>query len=340
MEALNIDDEFFEEGVNPDLDDIKDEWKVSELSDNTSLLVEDIIENKPKETHLNKTNDKSLDTLSVYMKEITKYDLLSPEEEFDLWMKSLNWDLDARKILYLSNLRLVVRIANMAIYRDKWLDFIDRIQEWNIWLMKSLKKFDPRESKISTYWWWWIKKAIENALNDKWRIIRISDRSLIHSANFNKEINMFVREYSRYPTYEELLEIGIKMWFTKEYVQELLNLPTKWYSLNNNVNSDWDATFLDFFADNNKDVEIDSENKNKNEFIRKAIDSAIDSLPPRERYVLKRRSWLGWFEESTLDEIWKDLWVTRERIRQIEYKAKMRFKKFIKFKNPELLKFI
>lgn len=254
------------------------------------------------------------DPVRMYLKEIGRIPLLTPDEELALSERINNNDEDAKRILAESNLRLVVSIAKRYVGRG--LLFLDLIQEGNIGLMKAVDKFDSnRGYKFSTYATWWIRQAITRALADQARTIRVP----VHMV---ETINKMVRvqrqltlELNREPSEEEIAK---KMNVSIDKVREVIKISQDPVSLETPIGEEDDSHLGDFIKDESS---LSPEEYTENEILKEEIDDVLQSLQPREQEVLRLRFGLKDGTCHTLEEVGKKFNVTRERIRQIEAKA-------------------
>ena len=242
------------------------------------------------------------DPVRMYLKEIGRISLLSPEEEAELSIRVANGDEMAKNILAESNLRLVVSIAKRYVGRG--LLFLDLIQEGNIGLMKAVEKFDyDKGYKFSTYATWWIRQAITRALADQARTIRVPVH-MVETINKMARIQrQMTLELNREPTEEEIAK---KMGITPEKVREVIKISQDPVSLETPIGEEDDSHLGDFVPD---------------ERLKEEIKSVLMTLQEREQEVLELRFGLIDGTSHTLEEVGKRFNVTRERIRQIEAKA-------------------
>jgi RNA polymerase primary sigma factor len=254
------------------------------------------------------------DPIRMYLKEIGRVALLRKEQEVEYARLIELGDDEARDKLTEANLRLVVSIAKKYIGRG--MPFLDLIQEGNTGLMRAVVKFDHRRGyKFSTYATWWIRQAVNRALADQSRTIRIP-------VHVGEVINKLVRvsrrlfqELGREPDDEEIAE---EMGLTPEKVREVLRISREPLSLSSPIGDEEDAQLGDFVED--KQATAPSEAASLT-MLRTEVENVLDSLTPRERRVLQLRFGLVDAREQTLEEVGKRFGVTRERIRQIEAKA-------------------
>lgn len=254
------------------------------------------------------------DPVKMYLKDIGKVPLLSPDEETELAKRMMDGDEDAKRLLSEANLRLVVSIAKR--YMGRGMHFLDLIQEGNLGLMKAVEKFDYQKGfKFSTYATWWIRQAITRAIADQARTIRIP----VHMVEtINKLIRVsrrLLQELGREPTPEEIaVELGV----TEEKVREIQRIAQDPVSLETPIGEEEDSHLSDFIEDEGS---ASPQEKVSDALLKEQILGVLDSLTPREQKVLRLRYGLEDGRSRTLEEVGKVFNVTRERIRQIEAKA-------------------
>ncbi len=254
------------------------------------------------------------DPVRMYLKEIGRISLLSNEEELNLSIRVANEDIEAKRILAESNLRLVVSIAKRYVGRG--LLFLDLIQEGNIGLMKAVEKFDHYKGyKFSTYATWWIRQAITRALADQARTIRVPVH-MVETINKMARIQrQLTLELNREPSEEELAK---KMGITVDKVVEIMKISQDPVSLETPIGEEEDSHLGDFVPDERS---MSPEDYATNEILKEEIKNVLLTLQEREQEVLELRFGLIDGTSHTLEEVGKRFNVTRERIRQIEAKA-------------------
>lgn len=254
------------------------------------------------------------DPVRMYLKEIGRISLLSPEEELELSERVAAGDEDAKNKLAESNLRLVVSIAKRYVGRG--LLFLDLIQEGNIGLMKAVDKFDSDKGyKFSTYATWWIRQAITRALADQARTIRVPVHMVETINKMSRIQRQLTLELNREPSEEELAK---KMGISVEKVREVIKISQEPVSLETPIGEEDDSHLGDFIKDESS---MSPEEYATNEILKEEIKSVLMTLQVREQEVLELRFGLVDGTCHTLEEVGKKFNVTRERIRQIEAKA-------------------
>jgi len=254
------------------------------------------------------------DPVRMYLKEIGKVDLLTPEEEVDLAKRMLDGDDQAKQRLAEANLRLVVSIAKRYVGRG--MLFLDLIQEGNLGLIKAVEKFDYNKGfKFSTYATWWIRQAITRAIADQARTIRIP----VHMVEtINKVIRVsrqLLQELGHDPSPEEIAE---EMGMPVQKVRDILKIAQEPVSLETPIGEEEDSHLGDFIPDDDapEPAEVASFTLLKEQLV-----EVLKTLTPREEKVLRLRFGIEDGRTRTLEEVGKEFNVTRERIRQIEAKA-------------------
>lgn len=299
------------------------------LEQNNIEIIDDLsdaaLENINFETEIPKdfTEDDSSDSknmpiddpVKVYLKEIGKVPLLTPEEEIELAIR-IRDDNDpvAKRRLEEANLRLVVSIAKR--YGGRGMSFLDLIQEGNLGLIKAVEKFDYTKGfKFSTYATWWIRQAITRAIADQARTIRIPVH-MVETINKVKKTNsLLLHKNGREPTAEEIAE---EIDMSVERVREILRVAQEPVSLETPIGEEEDTHLGDFIPDDEALAPAEAASQT---LLKEALHSVLKTLTPREEKVLSLRFGLEDGHPRTLEEVGREFNVTRERIRQIEAKA-------------------
>jgi len=261
-----------------------------------------------------KTLAKAMDATQIYLGEIGFSPLLTAKEEVYYSTRALKGDDAARTKMIESNLRLVVKISRR--YLNRGLPLLDLIEEGNLGLMKSVEKFDPtRGFRFSTYATWWIRQTIERAIMNQTRTIRLP----IHVV---KELNVYLRaarkltqQLDHEPSAEEIAEMLDK---PLEDVRKLLGLNDKVTSIDTPFGFDESKSLLDTIADENS---INPAEWLTNEDIREHIEAFIGELTENQQEVIARRFGLHGYEKATLEDVGREINLTRERVRQIQVEA-------------------
>ncbi len=254
------------------------------------------------------------DPVKMYLKEIGKVKLLSSSQEVQLAKRIEDGDAVAIKLLVEANLRLVVSIAKKYAFRG--MLFLDRIQEGNLGLIKAVEKFDYRRGyKFSTYATWWIRQGVTRAISDQARTIRVP----VHMVeNINKLIRVqrkLIQELGRDPSAEEISE---KMNFTPEKVREIIKISQHPVSFETPIDEAGDSHLGDFIEDS--EVEKPSDAASFAE-LQHQLQEVLNTLTARERRIIQLRFGLQDGYPRTLEEVGREFKITRERIRQIEFKT-------------------
>ena len=308
LEANNIDIDMPTGDVLPTLDDDL----LPELEELSGL--EEVTEEEITSTDDLADSLSTDDPVRMYLKEIGKVPLLTPEEEIDLAVKMAEGDEEAKRRMTEANLRLVVSIAKRYVGRG--MLFLDLIQEGNLGLIKAVEKFDHTKGyKFSTYATWWIRQAITRAIADQARTIRIP----VHMVEtINKTIRVsrqLLQELGHDPSAEEIAD---EMGMPVEKVRDILKIAQEPVSLETPIGEEEDSHLGDFIPD--EDASEPSEAASFS-LLREQLEEVLDTLAPREKKVLELRFGIVDGRTRTLEEVGKEFNVTRERIRQIEAKA-------------------
>ncbi|MDD6023071.1 MAG: RNA polymerase sigma factor RpoD [Oscillospiraceae bacterium] len=265
-------------------------------------------------------NDISVDEFStgdpvrMYLREIGKVPLLTPERELEIAQRITQGDKEAEREMTEANLRLVVSIAKRYVGRG--MQLLDLIQEGNLGLLKAVEKYDYTKGfKFSTYATWWVRQAITRALADQARTIRIPVHMVETMNKLTQASRRLQQEKGREPTLEELSEV---MHMTPERINEIRQMCMEPVSLESPVGEEDDSHLGDFIEDDTGSQPAEAVSK---AMLRQQLMEVLDGLSEREAKVLRLRYGLDDGRPRTLEEVGKEFNVTRERVRQIEAKA-------------------
>ena len=315
-----------------DEDEVVD-FKEAELTEDVAMLDDDVAEpdlanlateeeSTPDDVFTRDDSQRAMDATQIYLGEIGFSPLLSAEEEVYFSRLALKGDAAARKRMIESNLRLVVKIARRYINRG--LALLDLIEEGNLGLIRAVEKFDPeRGFRFSTYATWWIRQTIERAIMNQTRTIRLP----IHVV---KELNIYLRaarelsqRLDHEPTPEE---IAAALDRPVEEVRKMLKLNEKITSVDTPVAGSSEKQLLDILAD---EKELGPETELQDADIRQHLVLWLEELNPKQREVLARRFGLLGYEPSTLEDVGREIGLTRERVRQIQVEALRRLREIV-----------
>lgn len=257
------------------------------------------------------------DSVQMYLKEIGKTPLLTSNEEKELAKRVEKGDVEGRNKLIQSNLRLVVSIAKRYVGRSPNLTLLDLIQEGNMGLARAVDKFDYRRGfKFSTYATWWIRQAITRALADQSRTIRIPVHMVETISKYTQVKRRLLQDLGREPLAEEIAaEMGVEV----EKIRHIIKISQETVSFEAPIgDDDEDSSLGDFIEDEKGQTPAQAAALR---LLGDQIKAIISDLQPREQKILKMRFGLEDGVTHTLEEVGNEFGITRERIRQIEFKA-------------------
>ena len=304
------------EAQNEEMDLHPDQTDPAEMAANSEDRKEGDLESEEKSGGYTPGDipEGQLDATRLYLSEIGFSPLLTPEEEVHYARLARKGDPAGRKRMIESNLRLVVKIARR--YLNRGLPLLDLIEEGNLGLIRAVEKFDPeRGFRFSTYATWWIRQTIERAIMNQTRTIRLP----IHVV---KEMNVYLRaarqltqQLDHEPKPEEIAELVDK---PVEDVKRMLKLNERVTSVDVPLGKDADKSLLDAIPDENN---ADPSDLLQDDDIRSKLDVWLAELSEKQREVVERRFGLNGHDVNTLEQVGKQIGVTRERVRQIQIEA-------------------
>ncbi len=251
------------------------------------------------------------DSVDKYLRDVSKIEMITPEEEVELSNRIKKGDVKALEKLVNANLRFVISVAKQ--YQNQGLSLPDLISEGNIGLIKAAKRFDATKGfKFISYAVWWIRQTILQALAENARLVRIPVNKVGNVNKLNNTLSKLTQDFEREPTPEELAK---ELEMEEEEIKELLNLSDRTSYLDEPVSNTQDAqTLLEI-------IPIKDEEKEKKEITNEKISELLSVLNTREREIIEYYYGIGKSHKYTLDEIAEHLGLTRERIRQIKTRA-------------------
>lgn len=263
-----------------------------------------------------------LDATRLYLKEIEYSPLLTAEEEQKYSRLALKGDMEARKKMIECNLRLVVKISRR--YFNRGLSLLDLIEEGNLGLIHAVEKFDPEKGfRFSTYGTWWIRQTIERAIMNQSRTIRLPIHVIKELNAYYRKSRLLHQKLDREPTVEE---VATEMGRPKAAIEKILSLSERATSLDLPAGMEGDRKMMDYVADDNiAEPDIIAQDKS----IVRLVEKWCNTLEEKHREVIHRRFGLHGYDRSTLEEVGKELGVTRERVRQIQMDALRRLRKVL-----------
>lgn len=294
--------------VLPDADMITGD-EPENLNDMEEVPVEDV-----RELSEFAENYASGDPVHMYLKDMGRVSLLTPEEELELARRVSTGDEEAKQKMIEANLRLVVSIAKRYVGRG--MHFDDLIQEGNIGLMKAVEKFDYTKGyKFSTYATWWIRQSITRSIADQARTIRVPVHMVETINKVIRTSRQLMQELGHDPSLEEIAKAAN---MPTEKVREILKIAQDPVSLETPIGEDGESTLGDFIS---SEAATDPADLASKMLMNEKLREILNELTSREKRVLELRYGLVDGRTWTLEEVGREFGVTRERIRQIEAKA-------------------
>lgn len=269
-------------------------------------------------------------SLQRYLKEISRYSLISPEREIELSVLIKKGNKEAIAEMTRANLRLVIKIARE--YANLGLPLLDLISEGNIGLVKAVKRFDPSKGgKMSTYGSWWIKQAIKRALANQSKTIRLPIHLVDKIAKIRRVSDSMSEALGREATNDEIAEeVGIN----SAKVAQLKELSSRPASLDAPIGEDNDMEFSETICDQNATDPFDNLREKD---MYDQLSDLLEHLDERERSIISNRFGLDGSDPITLEEVGAKMGVTRERIRQLQNSALTKMRRA--FRGKEMVTF-
>ncbi len=266
----------------------------------------------------------NVESMAVYMRDISRYELLTADEEIELSKRIADGDEAARHHMIQTNLRLVVKISRR--YLNRGMALADLIEEGNVGLMRAVEKFDAVHGcRFSTYATWWIRQSVERAIMNQARTIRVPVHVTKELNSITKHVNEVRALLGREPSEQEIAE---QMNISVERVHTLMRTTVRTESADEIGFGDDGISIYEVTADEQADSpsqHLETERRNA------TLEEWMNRLTDQEREVVRMRYGLGGFGEvQTLEEIGKHMNVTRERIRQIQVKALKKLRLMVK----------
>ncbi|TNF33973.1 MAG: RNA polymerase sigma factor RpoS [Gammaproteobacteria bacterium] len=304
------------------LDDMVEDEELDDVESDDDVTIGEDSSDAIKMDYSSSVNRKELDATRLYLREIECSPLLTAEEEVYYARLARKGVESARKKMIECNLRLVVKIARR--YMNRGLALLDLIEEGNLGLIRAVEKFDPEKGfRFSTYATWWIRQTVERALMNQTRTIRLP----IHVI---KELNVYLRAARKLeqtmehePRAEDIAALVDR---PVENVEKMLGLRDRVSSVDIPVGSDNDRPLLEIIADQNNP---EPSSILQDEDVMANLEMWLNQLEEKQRQVVVRRFGLYGYERTTLEEVGRELGVTRERVRQIQMDALRHLRKIL-----------
>ena len=288
-------------------------------ADEVGEIEEIEVDSPPDRDEKSSNRSEGLDTLKSYLREVRRSTLLNFKQEQELGKRVQAGDEQARQIMIESNLRLVISIGKRYINRG--FPFSDIVEEGNLGLIKAVEKFNyKRGFRFSTYASWWIRQYIERAIINQGKLVRLPVHVVERLNRYMGKVEQLVQELGREPL---ALEVAKKMKTNEEEVLDLKQLARTTCSLDSPINDRTDTFLRDVIEDPmcmSPDETADGVRR------RTELMSWVKELPEKEQTVIVSRFGLDGDESKTLEEIGREMGLTRERVRQIETAALVRLR--------------
>jgi RNA polymerase primary sigma factor len=271
-----------------------------------------------------------MDAIRLYLKDIKKLPLLTPEEEISLANKIKKGDRRARAKMIQSNLRLVINIAKK--YSHLGVSMMDLIEEGNLGLMKAVEKFNPKKGyRFSTYAAWWIRQYISRAIANQGKTVRMPVYVIELLMRFKKTTEHLTNHLKRKP---RLNEVARSMKLPMKRVKQLSKMVSGISSLNAPVGEEGSTEFMDLIEDENMTTAVD---ELSSFFTQERIKNLLERMSKREQKILSLRFGLKDGSTHTLRDTAKHFGITRERVRQIESAAMKKMREYMVQQDKEAI---
>jgi RNA polymerase primary sigma factor/RNA polymerase nonessential primary-like sigma factor len=304
-------------------EDLKDDL----VSQDIEGIDEDLEETDSGEDLIDESGFDNLEVFRIYLNEISSIPLLSKEEEVELSAEIIKGNNIAKEKMVRSNLRLVISIAKKYLHRG--LPLSDLVNEGNIGLLKAVEKFDHTKGfKFSTYATWWIRQAIERAVTNQCRTVRIPVHMTESINRVLKAQTEFQQEKGREPT---LLELSTVCNMSLSALKKVFDAMQQDTSIDKSIGEGENSTLHEVIPDENENIDPYKLAELNN--LKEVVDKWMGFLTKTEKEIILRRYGLFNYEVETLESIGDSLGITRERVRQIEKRVLNKLKSFLKTKN-------
>lgn len=271
-----------------------------------------------------------MDSIRLYLKDIKKLPLLTPQEEIELANRIKKGDKLARARMIQSNLRLVINIAKR--YSHLGVSMMDLIEEGNMGLMKAVEKFNPKKGyRFSTYAAWWIRQYISRAIANQGKTVRMPVYIIELLMRFKKVTDLLTNSLKRKP---RLNEVAKRMKLSMKRVKQLSKMVSGISSLNAPVGEEGSTEFMDLIEDENNVSAVD---ELSNFLTQERIKGLMEKMSKREQKILSLRFGLKDGVPHTLRDTAKHFGITRERVRQIESAAMKKMREFMMQQEREMV---